>query len=109
MIPLGLTAAASARDAAIQKKIFGSGRTVLIIFNDEMNYIMKIVKSQEELDLQIKSVKGAIKMKKKKKVDFLVLLSTLGPVLLGNMLAGKGAVRDGDGFIQESYGVITAG
>ena len=43
---------------------------------------MKIVKSQEELDLQIKSVKGAIKMKKKKKVDFLVLLSTLGPVLL---------------------------
>ena len=32
---LGLTAVASATDAAISKKIFGSGTTTLIISNDE--------------------------------------------------------------------------
>ena len=49
LIPLGLTAAASATDAAIQKKVFGSVRpldlasrmTTLIISNEEMNDIMK--------------------------------------------------------------------
>ena len=34
----------SAADAAIQKKIHGSGTTVLIISNEEMENIMKIVK-----------------------------------------------------------------
>ena len=47
LIPLGLTAAASATDAVIQKKIFGSGITTLIISNKEMNDIMKIIKSLE--------------------------------------------------------------
>ena len=42
--PLGLIAA-SAADAAVYKKIFGSGFTTLIISNKEMNNIMKIVKS----------------------------------------------------------------
>ena len=50
LIPLGLTAASSATDAAIHKKMFGSGtrpldfakQTTLIILNDEMNDIMKI-------------------------------------------------------------------
>ena len=46
-IPLGLTAAASATNAAIHKKIFGSGTTTLIILNEEMNDIMKIVNSLE--------------------------------------------------------------
>ena len=45
--PLGLTAAASAKSAAIHKKIFGSGFTILIISNEEMNDIMKIIKSLE--------------------------------------------------------------
>ena len=35
----------SAADAAIQKKIHGSGTTVLIISNEEMENIMEIVKS----------------------------------------------------------------
>ena len=48
LIPLGLTAVASTTDAAIRKKMFGSGFTTLIIFNEEMNGIMKIVKSLEE-------------------------------------------------------------
>ena len=47
LIPLGLTAAA-ATDAAIHKKMFGSGITTLIIFNEEMNDIMRMVKSLEE-------------------------------------------------------------
>ena len=47
LIPLGLTAAASATDAVIHKKIFGSGITTLIISNKEMNDIMKIIKSLE--------------------------------------------------------------
>ena len=55
LIPLGLTAAASAADAAIHKKMFGSGNTTLIISNEEMNDIMKIVKSLEESDLLIKA------------------------------------------------------
>ena len=47
LIPLGLAAAASATDAAIRKKMFGSATTTLIISNEEMN-IMKIIKSLEE-------------------------------------------------------------
>ena len=43
---LGLTAAASATDAAINKKALGSGNhTTLIISNDDMQYLLKIVKS----------------------------------------------------------------
>ena len=44
---LGLTTAASAIDAAIHKKIFGSDTTTLIISYQEMNDIMKIIKSLE--------------------------------------------------------------
>ena len=57
LISLELTSAASATDAGIHKKIFGSGMTTLIIANEKMNDIMKIVKSFE-------------KKKNKKKGDF---------------------------------------
>ena len=43
-IPSGLIAAASATDAAILKKMFRFSRTTLIISNEEMNDVMKIVK-----------------------------------------------------------------
>ena len=43
LIPLGLTAAVSAADAGIHKKILGPANTTLIISNEEMNDIMKIV------------------------------------------------------------------
>ena len=55
LIPLGLTAA-SVTDAAIQKKIFGSYITTIIISNEEMDDIMKMVKSLEDPDLLIKDV-----------------------------------------------------
>ena len=47
LMPLGLTAAMSATDAAIQKKIYESGATALIISNGWKNvrYYVKIVKS----------------------------------------------------------------
>ena len=48
LAPLGLTAAASGADATIHKKMFGSGVTTLINSNEEMNDIIKIVKSLEE-------------------------------------------------------------
>ena len=61
LISLGLTAAASETDAGIHKKMFGSCVTTLIISNEEINDIMKIVKSLEESDLLIKSVSETIK------------------------------------------------
>ena len=60
LISLGLTAAASARDAAIQKKIFESGMTTLIISNEEMDDIMKTFKSVKESGLLIEGASEAI-------------------------------------------------
>ena len=79
LIPLVLTAAASATDAAIHKKIFESGFTTLIISNEEMNN-MKIVKSLEESGLLIKGVSETIKGEtKEQERGFLgMLLGTLG-------------------------------
>ena len=61
LIPLGLTAAASAADAGIQKKILGSGTTILIISNEDMNDIMKIVQALENSGILLKGVSEAIK------------------------------------------------
>ena len=55
LIPLGLTAAASAADAGINKKLLGSGHnTTLIISNDEMEDILKIIKSLEDSEILLK-------------------------------------------------------
>ena len=51
---LGITAAASALDAGIQKKIHGSGNTTLIISNEEMNDITKIVQALEDSYILLK-------------------------------------------------------
>ena len=71
LVPLRLKAAASETDAAIHKKMFGSNthprtlasrpfdlakQTTLIILSEEMNDIMKIVKSLAESGLLIKGV-----------------------------------------------------
>ena len=49
LVPLELTAAALAADAGIHKKILGSGHdTTLMISNDDMEDILKIVKSLED-------------------------------------------------------------
>ena len=51
LAPLGITAAASALDAGIQKRTHGSGTTTLIISNEEMNDIMKIVQALEDSNI----------------------------------------------------------
>ena len=61
LIPLGLTVAALATDVVSHKKISGSGNTTLIISNEEMNDIMKIIKSLGESGLLIKRVSETIK------------------------------------------------
>ena len=61
LILLVLTAAGSATDAAIHKKMFGSGVTTLIISNEEMNDILKIDKYLEQSGLLIKRVRQRIK------------------------------------------------
>ena len=73
LTPLGLTASAS--DAAIHKKMFGIVTTTLINSNEEMNDIMKIVKSLEESGFLIKGISGTIKNEaKQQKVGFLSML-----------------------------------
>ena len=71
LAPLGITAAASAIDAVIQKKIHASGKTILIISNKEMNDIMEVVQALEDSNILLKEITKTIKMKQKnKKEDF---------------------------------------
>ena len=71
MIPLGLTASSAATDATIQKKIYGSGTTALIISNEEMEDIMNIVKSLQESGLPKKVISETIKSgANEQKTDF---------------------------------------
>ena len=63
LIPLGLKAAASAADAGIHKKILGSGHnnnTTLIISNNEMDDVLKIIKSLEDSGVLLKGVSETI-------------------------------------------------
>ena len=106
LAPLGITAAASAIDAGIQKKkkkIHGSGKPTLIISNEETNDIIKIVQAFEDFNILLKGVTKRIKNEtKEQKGGFLsMLLGTLGASLFGNLLAGKGIVRAGSGNKKE--------
>ena len=87
LFPLGLTAAASAADAGIQKKILGSGTTTLVISNEEMNDIMEIVQVLEDSVILPRRVTRMIKNEtKEQKGGFLsMLLGTLGASLLGSL------------------------
>ena len=95
LISLGLAASASATEAAINKKMLGSGMNTLIISYEEINDIMKIVKSLEESGLLIKVVSETIKNEAKEQKDgFLsMLLGTLDASLLGNLLRGRDTIR----------------
>ena len=109
LVPLGITAAASAIDAGIQKKIHGSGTTTLIISNEEMNDIMKIVQALEDSNILLKGVTKTIKNETKEQTGgFLsMLLGTLGASLLVNLLAEKGIVRAGFGN-KKGKGIVRA-
>ena len=95
LIPLGLTATASAAaDAGIHKKILRSGTTTLIISNDELNDLMKIVKSLQHSGLLLKGVTETVQneIKGQKRGFLSMLVGTLGASLLGNLLTGKEAI-----------------
>ena len=61
LAPLGITAAASAIDTGIRKKIHGSETTTLIISIEEMNDIMKIIQAFEDSDILLKGGTKTIK------------------------------------------------
>ena len=97
LISSGLTGVASAANAGMDKKILGSGdnrpsssashNKTLIISNDEMEDIIKIVKFREDSGLLLKGVTEIVQNEaKEQKGGFLsILLGTLGASLLGNL------------------------
>ena len=90
LTPLGLTAAASAADVGIHKKILGSRNTTLITSNKDMKDLIKIVKSLEVSGLLLK---GITEVKEQRGGFLSKLLGTLGESLLGNLLTGKGIYK----------------
>ena len=92
------------------KKMLGSGVTTLIISNDEMNDLLKIVKSLENSGLLLKGVNETIQHEaKEQRGGFLSMsLGTLGASLPCNILSkglsGKGVIRAGEGTIRSGYG-----
>ena len=96
LAPLGITAAASAIDAGIQKKMHDSGTTTLIISNEEMNDVMKIVHVFQDSNILLEGVTKTIqKETKEQKRGFLSMSQSLGASLFGNSLARKVIVRAG--------------
>ena len=67
---------------------------------------IEIVKSLKDSGLLLKGVSETIQNEAKElKGGFLsMLLDTLGANLLGNILAGKGANRAGEGIVRAGYG-----
>ena len=114
LTPLGLTPAISAIDGSIEKKIHGSG-VKLIIEQEHMNDIMKIIKALENSGILLKGVSKTIKNEtKEQRGGFLsMLLGTLGASLLGNLLTGeKGIMRAGEGSTAsraKDEGIVRAG
>ena len=79
LAPYGLNAAMSATDAVIQKKMYGSRNTTLIISNDDMDDLIKIVTALEEHDILLKGISKTIKNEtKKQKGGLSILLGILG-------------------------------
>ena len=120
LAPLGLAAAMSTIDGSIQKKIHGSGSTKgagvkLVIEQEDMKDIMKVIKALENSGILLKGVSKAIKNEtKEQRGGFLsMLLGTLGASLLGNLLSGgKGIMRAGEGSVASRIkgdGIVRAG
>ena len=108
---LGLTAAASATDGAINKKILRSGNhTTLTISKDDMQDLLKTVKSLEDSGILLDGITETVKNEvKEKKGGFLsMLLGTLGASLHGDLLtknlSKRGVIKAGEGTIRAGHG-----
>ena len=94
----------------VLKKMLGAGTITLIISNDEMDDILKIVKSLEDSIVLLKGVSETIQHDAKEQRGGFrsMLLGTLGASLLGDILSkglsGKGVIRAGEGTIRAGYG-----
>ena len=94
----------------VLKKMLGAGTITLIISNDEMDDILKIVKSLEDSIVLLKGVSETIQHDAKEQRGGFrsMLLGTLGAYLLGDILSkglsGKGVIRAGEGTIRAGYG-----
>ena len=111
LAPLGLTAAISAIDGSIQKKMRGEG-IKLVIGQEDMNDIikiietLKIIEALENSEILLKGVTETIENETiEQRGGFLsMLLGTLGASLLGNLLSGKGLARAGEGIVRAGEG-----
>ena len=111
LVPLGLTAAMSAIDGSIRKKIHGSG-VKLIIEQEDMNDIMKIIEALKNSGILLKVISKTIENEtKEQRGGFLnILLGTLGASFLGNLLTGgKVMMRAGEAIVRESDGIVRGG
>ena len=111
LAPLGLTTAMSAIDGSIQKKIHGSG-VKLIIEQEDMDDVMKIIEALENSGILLKGISKTIENEtKEQRGGFLsMLLGTLGASLLGNLLTGgNGMMRAGEGIVRAGDGIVRAG
>ena len=101
LAPLGLTAAMSVIDGSIQKENHDSG-VKLIIEQEDMNDIIKIIEALANSGILLKGVTKTIENEtKEQRGGFLsMLLGTLGASLLGNLLTGKGMMRAGEGIVR---------
>ena len=82
----------------------GSG--TLVISNEELNDIMKIIQALEDQGILLNGVSKTIKndIKNQSGGSLGMLLGTLGVSLLGNLLSGKGICRAGHGIIRAGHG-----
>ena len=109
LAPLGLTTAMSAIDGSIQKRIHGSG-VKLIVEQEDMNDIIKIIEALENSGILLKGISKTIENETKEhRGGFLsMLLGTLGASLLGHLLSGKGMMRAGERIVRAGEGSATS-
>ena len=101
LAPLRLSAAMSATDAAIQKKVYGSGTKTVKFSNEDLNDMTKIVKALEDSDVLMERVTKTLKngIKKSGALPIIpMLLGTLG----SSLLTGRGLFRAGQGIKKKS-------
>ena len=105
LAPFDLTAAMP----AITKNIHGSG-VRLVIEQEDMNDIMKIIEALDNSGILLKGISKTIENEtKEQRGRFLsMLLGTLGASLLGNLLSGKGMMRAGEGIVTAGEGSVTS-